>query len=231
MAPADRTGQGFAARSLLRGARVGALATSARGQPFASLITPAAAPDGSVVLLLSDLSEHTRHLTDDPRCSVLVAGVAEEVNPQTTPRLTLIGEAAPDARPALRARFLALHPYAAMYADFGDFRVWRMRPEGGLLVSGFGRAARLRESDLAPAADAVAAIEAAEPDILEHCHREHADALARIGGAPGAWRMVAVDPDGCDLAREERVIRIAWSAPVASAAEVRRELVRLAGSS
>ena len=62
------------ARKLLRAARVGTLATSAQGQPFASLVTPACAPDLSLLLLLSDLSEHTRHLRAEPRCSVLVTG-------------------------------------------------------------------------------------------------------------------------------------------------------------
>src|SRR3984885_1584648 len=81
------------ARCLLRSARVGTLATSAKGQPFASLVTPACAPDLSLLLLLSGLSEHTRHLTADPRCSVLVVGVAETANPQTAPRLTVTGVA------------------------------------------------------------------------------------------------------------------------------------------
>src|SRR4051812_11134738 len=44
---------GFEARRLLRAARAGTLATSAEGQPFASLVTPACAGDGSVLLLLS----------------------------------------------------------------------------------------------------------------------------------------------------------------------------------
>ena len=66
------------ARRLLRAARVGTLASAADGQPFASLVTPACAPDLSLLLLLSDLSEHTRHLRAEPRCSVLVAGRAGE---------------------------------------------------------------------------------------------------------------------------------------------------------
>ena len=65
---------GWEARRLLRAARVGTLASAADGQPFASLVTPACAPDLSLLLLLSDLSEHTRHLRAEPRCSVLVAG-------------------------------------------------------------------------------------------------------------------------------------------------------------
>ena len=45
--------QGFVweARKLLRAARVGTLASSGDGQPFASLVTPACAADLSVLLL------------------------------------------------------------------------------------------------------------------------------------------------------------------------------------
>ena len=213
---------------MLRAARVGTLATVADGQPFASLVTPACAPDLSLLLLLSDLSEHTRHLRAEPRCSVLVAGTAEDANPQTAPRVTITGQAERIVDPALKARYLAVHPYAAMYADFGDFSLWMIRPQGGLYVGGFGRAARLRAAQLAPDPASVAAIVAAESGIIAHCNADHPDALAAIAGLPGDWRMVAVDVDGCDLAQGERVIRIPWSAPVTDADGVRRELIRLA---
>jgi len=216
------------ARKLLRAARVGTLASVADGQPFASLVTPACAPDLSLLLLLSDLSEHTRHLRAEPRCSVLVAGTPEDANPQTAPRVTIIGQAERIADPALKARYLAVHPYAAMYADFGDFSLWLIRPQGGLYIGGFGRAVRLRAAQLAPDPPSVAAIVAAESGIMTHCNADHPDALAAIVGLPGDWRMVAVDVDGCDLAQSERVIRIHWSAPVADADGVRRELIRLA---
>ena len=216
------------ARKLLRAARVGTLASAADGQPFASLVTPASAPDLSVLLLLSDLSEHTRHLRADARCSVLVAGVPQDANPQTTPRVTVTGLAKPVADPALRSRYLAVHPYATQYVDFADFSLWRIRPLGGLYVGGFARAARLRAADLAAEPEAVAAVAASADGIMTHCNADHPDALAAIAGAQDV-RMVAVDVDGCDLADGERVIRIHWSAPVADAGGVRRELIRLAG--
>src|SRR5689334_25177922 len=118
---------GWEARKLLRAAHVGTLATSSQGQPFASLVTPSCAPDLSLLLLLSDLSEHTRHLRAEPRCSVLVAGTPEDANPQTAPRVTIIGQAKRIVDPALKARYLAVHPYAGMYADFGDFSLWLIR--------------------------------------------------------------------------------------------------------
>lgn len=217
----------WAARKLLRAARSGTLATSAAGQPFASLVTPACAPDLAILLLLSELAEHTRHLRADPRCSVLACGVADGVNPQTTPRVSVTGVAEPVADAALKARFLRVHPYAASYADFADFALWRVCPMGGLYVGGFARAARLRAAELAPDAAAVAAITAAEADIIAHCNTDHPDSIAAIAGAPGAWRMVSVDVDGFDLALQERVIRVHWPAPVADSRDVRRELIRL----
>ena len=221
-------GTAFEARKLLRAARSGTLATVVDGgQPFASLVTHACAPDLSMLLLLSNLSEHTRHLRAEPRCSILVCGTAEGTNPQTAPRVTVTGiaEVADDA--ALTARFLAVHPYAALYADFGDFHLWRVRPMGALFVGGFARAVRLRQAELAPDPAAVAAIAAAEIGIIGHCNSDHPDALAAIGGKPEEWRMATADVDGTDLVAGERVIRVHWSAPVADAGGVRTELVRM----
>ncbi len=229
-------GLGFEARRLIRAATSATLATSAEGMPFASLVTPTAAPDLSPLLLLSSLSEHTRHLRVEPRCSLLFVGAPESANPQTAPRVTVTGlaEQVPaEEVPALKARWLARHPYAALYADFGDFALWRVKPGGALLVGGFARATRLRLSDLLPDPQAVVALAGAEAEILAHVNADHPDAVAAIatglhGAEPGAWRLVAVDPDGCDLALEERVIRHPWPAPVTDAEGVRAALIRAA---
>jgi heme iron utilization protein len=219
------------ARALLRAARAGTLATNGDGQPFASLVTPATTPDGAVLLLLSGLSEHTRHLRTEPRCAVMVAGPQTEANPQTAPRLTVTGLAAPEPDPVLKARWVALHPYAAFYAGFGDFQLWRITPKAGLYIGGFASATRLRQADLAWDPAAVQAVAEAEAGVLSHCNDDHAEALDLIAamsgkGEPG-WRMVACDVDGCDLARDEIVLRVPWSTPVANSGGIRTELVRL----
>ncbi|MDQ1081093.1 HugZ family protein [Pseudoroseomonas cervicalis] len=224
------------ARGLLRGARSGVLATQAEGQPFAALVTPAMAGDLSVLLWLSRLSEHTRQLSREPRCALLVQGRAAEANPQTAPRLSLTGLAETvegGEAAALKARWLALHPYAALYAGFGDFALWRIRPQAALLVGGFAAATRLRAAELLPDPNAVAAIEAAEPGICAHMNEDHADAMARIatgllGQEAAAWRMVAVDVDGCDMAAGDAVCRLDFAAPVTDSNGVRMALVAAA---
>ncbi|WP_268921315.1 HugZ family pyridoxamine 5'-phosphate oxidase [Siccirubricoccus phaeus] len=224
---------GFAARRVMRAAAAATLATQSAGQPFASLVTPALAPDLSPLLLLSSLSEHTRQLRAEPRCALLFAGPPAGPNPQTAPRVTLTGLAAPVPEaelPGLRARFLARHPYAALYADFADFALWRVAPGGAMLVGGFARATRLKLAQLQPDPAAVAALAAAEAGILAHMNADHAEAVALIctrllGGAEGPWRMSALDVDGAEFVMAEQVLRLAFPAPVADAAGVRQALV------
>jgi len=225
------------ARALLRAARGGTLATQSGGQPFASLVTPAMAPDLAPLLWLSALSEHTRQLAREPRCALLVQGSAPEANPQTAPRVTVTGLAERvegDQKAALKARWLSLHPYAALYAGFGDFALWRIRPEAALLVGGFAAATRLRAAEFLPDAAAVAAVAVAEPGILAHMNADHMEAIENIavrllGQPPGAWRMVAVDVDGCDFTLgEEGRCRLHFAAPVADARGVRDALVAAA---
>lgn len=224
---------GFEARRIIRAANAATLATQQEGQPFASLVTPACSPDLAPLLWLSTLSEHTRHLLREPRCALLFTGPAEAANPQTAPRVTLTGMAELITDTGLKARWLARHPYAALYADFADFGLWRITPVGALMVGGFARATRLRLAQLLPDPAAVAAIAEAEPEIIAHVNDDHADALQAIvtgllGAAPGAWRVTAVDLDGLDLADGDTVLRLGFAAPALDAESVRAELIRTA---
>jgi putative heme iron utilization protein len=137
----------FAAEAarLLAAARTGTLATAPAGVPYAALVTPALATDGGLLLLLSDLSAHTRHLRENPSCALLVVGQPPdgEANPQTAPRLLLTCTAAISTAAADRETYLAAHPYAELYAGFGDFNVWRLRATAAHYVGGFAAAAGL----------------------------------------------------------------------------------------
>ncbi|MBV9655879.1 MAG: pyridoxamine 5'-phosphate oxidase family protein [Acetobacteraceae bacterium] len=228
----SRKGEAIAeARRLLRGARVGTLATAAGGQPFASLVTPACAPDLSPLLLLSGLSEHTRHLATEPRCALMVAGAPDSANPQTAPRVTVTGEATREEDPGLRSRWLAVHPYAGFYANFADFGLWRLRITGSLWVGGFGKAMKLAPASLCPDPDAARTVAEAEPSLLARWNAEEAATIGRIaeghGAGSGAWRLVSLDVDGVDLALGEDVRRIAWEAPLRSAQEIEAKLAQL----
>ncbi len=223
----DRAASAFSARCLLRAASQATLATQVDGQPFASLITPAVTGAGDVLMLLSGLAAHTKHVQRHPRCAVFVVGEAENLNPQTAPRLTITGEAVRQDDPALRRHWLARHPYAALYADFTDFCIWQVSPTAGLFVGGFARAEQLDAGDLRVAPETVRALADAEPGIVAHCNADRAqalDTLAHAQGATGHWRMLGVDADGFDMVQDEAVRRMAFDAPVEDGAGVRHAL-------
>ncbi len=114
-----------------------------------SLVLPAQSPDGELILLLSDLSDHAKNLQRDARASLLLDGTLELKEPLTGPRLTLIGEVEVSSdQQADKARYLAVHPEAELYAGFGDFKLYRFRILEGLFVAGFGRIFRLKPEEL-----------------------------------------------------------------------------------
>lgn len=131
------------ARRLLESRKSGVLATlSARmgGAPFASVTNYALDPAGRPLLLLSDLAEHTRNLAADARASLLAFEPVED-DPLPVGRATVVGEVlpvAPAETAAARAIFLARHPAAAEYVDFGDFTLYRMNVREVYYIAGFG---------------------------------------------------------------------------------------------
>jgi putative heme iron utilization protein len=142
------------ARRLLADAGHGALATlePGTGHPMASRCAVALDADGVPLLLVSALSAHTVALDADARCSLLV-GEPGAGDALAHPRLTVAGRArrlerGSDEAARARARWLARHPKAALYVDFGDFSFWRLEPERASLNGGFGRAYRLAPADL-----------------------------------------------------------------------------------
>lgn len=143
-----------AAAQLLRNGGTGALSAldAKSGDPLVTMVNMAVDETLRPLILISTLSLHTQNLMADPRASVMLhAPFPAEGDPQTALRVSLSGPFAPvkveDAEAAAKA-FLARHPYAELYAGFGDFRFWRMEPSRVHIVAGFGRAYDVRFQDL-----------------------------------------------------------------------------------
>ena len=229
------------AKSLLRGTRAGALATIDRntGHPFASLVNVATDVDGAPLILISRLSTHTANLEQDGRASVLLAA-AGKGDPLAYPRLTLIGAFAELARgspdePRARRRFLARHPKSELYAGFGDFAFWRLRPISAHLNGGFGRAADLKAADVMTDVSGAQRLIEAEESALAHMNEDHAEAVQLyatrlLGGKTGKWRLTGLDPDGLDLALGDATLRVPFPERVTNPEQLRKVVVDLAAA-
>ncbi|WAJ30016.1 HugZ family protein [Antarcticirhabdus aurantiaca] len=233
--PVDEEARALA-RRLVRAARHASLATiePGTGYPLASRASVATDFEGRPILLVSDLSVHTQALRADPRCSLLF-GEPGGGDPLRHPRITLIGRARllardSDERSSAKARFLARHPSAELYADFGDFHFVVVEPERAGLNGGFARAFELAAADVVDP-EGAALGERAERARL-HMNEDHADAIDAIAArlvtdAGTGWSIVTADRRGFEIVKGDRLERIEFAAPVTEPDGYRNAFVAL----
>lgn len=226
------------ARRLIRGARFGAIGViePGTGFPFASRVLTGTDVDGAPLILVSGLSVHTDALLADPRASLLF-GEPGKGDPLAHPRITVRTRAERIARddPAhgrMRARFIARHPKAALYADFPDFAFFRMTPQSASLNGGFGKAFILEAEDLLIASPAIADIAEIEPGAIAHMNADHPDAADLYASVLGkskkpGWEICGVDCAGLDLLNGDELLRIEFDSTLSQASELRSKLVEL----
>lgn len=145
-----------ALRELLASQRVAALGTlDDNGAAFVSMVPFAVWPAaGELVIHVSGLAAHTRHLMHRPRGSLLVCQAEVAGEPvHALPRVTLDVTALPcefdsAEHAAARSAYLDRFPEAEPMTALGDFRFLRLRPLGARQVAGFGAARSLDRDEL-----------------------------------------------------------------------------------
>lgn len=146
-----------ALRELLRQRPVAALGTiDDDGAPFVSMVPYAVEPaSGALVLHVSGLAVHTRHLRQRPAVSLMVMGADDAAEmAQALPRVTISARAetlepgSEDARAAERA-YLARFPAAELMTGLPDFRFVRLQATAVRHVAGFGAARSVEPQALA----------------------------------------------------------------------------------
>ena len=128
-------------KSVLARAKTGTLSVIdfESGGPFGALVNVATDLSGMPLFLFSTLARHTKCLAADTRASLLVSELPNEGDPLVGFRATITGHATQVLGDHLRTHYLAQHPYAETYIDFGDFGFWTLKPEKVFVVGGFGR--------------------------------------------------------------------------------------------
>ena len=133
----------------------------------------------------------------------------------------------------MRARFLARHPKARLYADFPAFSFWRLEVAGSHLNGGFARATALSAAELLTDLAGAEALLAAEADVLDHMNQDHPETLRLyatrlVGAENAAWLAVGLDPDSLDLSAGDRTARVPVPHRVTDPGMLRRVLKDLA---
>lgn len=230
------------ARTLVSRVSTGSLCTIAAsepaGYPYGSFVT-FALDGGDPIFLISTLAEHTKNLLGDPRASLLVAEPGDG-DPLARGRVTLLGPctkiASEEDKSRARTAYTAAHPDSAYYIEFRDFALFSLKVTAVRYIGGYGRMSWVSSDDW----------QSATPDpllthtrgILEHMNEDHAETMALYcrtltkATDTSAAVMTGVDRYGFEMsattAAGPRPIRLAFSQPVSTPDEVRKELVAMA---
>jgi heme oxygenase (biliverdin-IX-beta and delta-forming) len=147
-------------QQLIRGRMIAALGTLHQGAPFVSMVTFAAARNGSLILHVSRLAAHTQDMLVSPDVSLLITeSEGAGKMPQALARVTVQGRAKmldcdsekyTDARDIYMSRF----PDAAPLFEFSDFSIFVIEPVSARVIAGFGQAVTITGEDFATALSA-----------------------------------------------------------------------------
>ncbi|MEM7736188.1 MAG: DUF2470 domain-containing protein [Deinococcota bacterium] len=176
-----------AARTLItRESHVVLATVTPEGYPYSSTVAYAVTDDGDLLMLLSQLAQHTKNMaldegtedsgTDLAPASLFIHDQLGLADPLAEPRLSLLGKVRlePD-KTAYQAAFTAKHPSAEVYINFHDFSFYRFVPDKLYYIAGFGRMGWATAEDYR-AAHPDPLIEVAEGAIM-HMNEDHRDAL------------------------------------------------------
>lgn len=221
------------ARQLLRAHRYGALCTLSKkfgGHPFGSITPYLVDHDGSVLILISSLAEHTKNILADPRVS-LITHSQDNPHIQAQGRVTIIGEARLVAERELTGqRYLRYFPEAGAYFAMHDFSFYRIVPQAIRYIGGFGNIHWVEAEDYTvPPYPLIGQ----EDGTIAHMNADHSESLLRYClhfhqyAASGA-EMLGMDCDGFDVRADDRVLRFDFAGPVLDAQQARKALVEMA---
>lgn len=207
------------ARCLIRSCDRAALGTINRdnGTPYVSLVLTACDYDASPLLLVSSLAEHTKNICVNSNVSLLFDGTRDLDAPLTGKRLTIQGQAITTEKGHHKRRYLARHPEAAQYAEFGDFSLLRIMPHRAHLIAGFGAIETIEAGDLLHEMDNTS-LAASEQIILKQLNDQHLAAMEHYfkrgkKNSPSSWRLTGCDVEGADFRHKGEVLRVNFSHP------------------
>lgn len=220
------------ARQLLRGHRYGALGTLSKkfdGHPFGSIMPYLVEHDGSLLILISALAEHTKNITADPRVS-LITHSQDNPHIQAQGRVTVLGSAVQVAdREGASKRYLRYFPEAATYFAMHDFQFYRIAAQAVRYIGGFGNIHWVKAEDFSVTPYPL--IEQ-EEEVIAHMNADHADSLRGYCRSTHQYEakeveMLGIDCDGFDVRADERVLRFTFDEPVLDAQQARQALVEM----
>lgn len=210
---------------MLRAHRYGALCTLSLkfdGHPFGSITPYLLDHDGSLLIFISTLAEHTKNIQHDPRVS-LITHNQDGPHIQAQGRVTVVGKAQLVAeREQVGMRYLRYFPEAKTYLGMHDFSFYRIVPAAIRYIGGFGKIHWIDMAEYAPRE--IGAYIRQEAQLIDAFSAEQQDKLRQLlqqrhGVSLPEVQVIGLDCDGLDVSGGEKLWRIDFSAELSDPAQ------------
>ena len=199
---------------MLRAHRYGALCTLSKkfdGYPFGSVTPYLVDQDGSLLILISSLAEHSKNIRFDQRVS-LITHDQRDPHIQSQGRVTVVGHAQPEPnREQTGQRYLRYFPEAQTHLTLQDFSFYRIRPIAVRYIGGFGKIHWVDMEDYPVEQAGLFAQQ--EEVLLTEINTQQQDRLRQIiqqqhGIDVTYAQAIGLDCDGIDVRCDERIWRL-----------------------
>ena len=210
------------ARLMLRTHRYGTLCTISKrfdGYPFGSITPYLAEHDGSILVFISTLAEHTKNIQHDPRISLITYDQSDP-HIQSQGRVTVVGNAQlePD-REYAGLRYLRYFPESQTYFEMHDFSFYRIRPVAIRYIGGFGKIHWVNLDEYAT--PQLAQFAKQEESLLAEINVKQQSILCKLlqqrhGIDTANVQAIGIDCDGLDVRCNERLWRLDFPEAVSS---------------
>ena len=221
------------ARKMLRAHRYGVLSTISKkldGYPFGSITPYLVDHDGSLIILISTLAEHTKNIQQDGRVS-LISHNQNDPQIQTQGRVTLIGDAKlASNQEQIGQRYMRYFLEAQAYLGMHDFSFYRIHGTAIRYIAGFGG---IHWVDMEQYALQPYPLIEQEEDVVAHMNADHQETMRRYCQHYRQYEaldvaMIGIDCDGFDVRADNNVMRFDFTQPITDAQQARIALVEMA---
>jgi len=254
----------FKARQLIRSASKGYFSSEFNPKKFKKIRTGFSNPfsystftmvafdyDLSPILLLSNLSEHTTNILNNPNVSLMVCEEQKLYDffpkfenkipfinyedPMSRPRVTLIGKIKKTNEIHIKKRFLSRHPAAKLYSNFGDMNFYKINIRSAHLIGGFAQVKWFEKLELLP--ENFRNFKESELNIMDHMNSHHQQSIdlyvknlmkGKIKFKNKLnWKITGIDPDGFDIRNKDFLARFPFEKFINDAKKLRGVFVKL----
>ena len=202
------------------------------GYPFGSVVPFCLNQNNEIVVLISDLAQHTKNINENPKVSITLHNIDQD-NIQKGWRLTIAGDATlakEEDIPFLADRYERYFPESRNYHEVHDFNFYIIKPKKGRYINGFGE---IHWVDFDKIVQPSIFDAQTESDMITHMNEDHMEALilflqTRFNvSKPEKVRMTQIDQYGFAIAHDERIERFTFEQEATNPTDIRVFLVEM----